>query len=173
MAPPLARIPDFIQGVPCPSPSSPLTKPTGFQRCTALAASPIPPSVKNTAWVQAFSPIGRKSSDLHPQRPAFRKSFSHPLPSTPAPASSPSLPESRSNSPPPSWKNDGFRTPSQALPGHLFCFFNKARDKVKILHFDTSGFCLYLKRLEKERFHLGAFAEAKRHRRYEFQRAAA
>lgn len=45
------------------------------------------------------------------------------------------------------------------LSGHLFCFFNKSRDKVKVLHWDTTGFCLYLKRLEKGRFHLGAFAE--------------
>ena len=85
------------------------------------------------------------------------------------------------------------RMQKDALSGHLFCFFNKARDKVKVLHWDTSGFCLYLKRLEKGRFHLGAFAEgeaispvtlqlileglelaeAKRHRRFDLQRAAA
>jgi transposase len=51
------------------------------------------------------------------------------------------------------------RLHQDALSGHLFCFFNKSRDKVKVLHWDTTGFCLYLKRLEKGRFHLGAFAE--------------
>ena len=73
-----------------------------------------------------------------------------------------------------------------ALSGHLFCFFNKPRDKVKVLCWDTTGFCLYLKRLERGRFHLGNYTdgqsltpvmlqlilegleltEAKRHKRY-------
>jgi len=85
------------------------------------------------------------------------------------------------------------RLQQDALSGHLFCFFNKARDKVKVLHWDTTGFCLYLKRLEKGRFHLGAFAngeavspvtlqlileglelaEAKRHSRFEIPKKAA
>ena len=38
--------------------------------------------------------------------------------------------------------------------GHLFLFFNKARDKVKILWWDNNGFILHYKRLEKHRFHL-------------------
>lgn len=42
-----------------------------------------------------------------------------------------------------------------AFSGHLFCFFNKPRNKVKVLCWDTTGFCLYLKRLERGRFHLG------------------
>lgn len=80
-----------------------------------------------------------------------------------------------------------------AFSGHLFCFFNKSRDKVKVLFWDTSGFCLYHKRLEKGRFHLGSFregepltpvalqlileglelSEAKRHPRFRLGRAAA
>lgn len=36
--------------------------------------------------------------------------------------------------------------------GNLFIFFNKARDKVKILWWDANGFVLHYKRLEKYRF---------------------
>jgi transposase len=36
--------------------------------------------------------------------------------------------------------------------GNLFIFFNKSRDKVKILWWDANGFVLHYKRLEKRRF---------------------
>ena len=36
--------------------------------------------------------------------------------------------------------------------GNLFIFFNKTKDKVKILHWDEVGFVLYCKRLEKHKF---------------------
>ena len=38
--------------------------------------------------------------------------------------------------------------------GHLFVFVGKAKDKVKVLFWDRSGFVLYMKRLEKGRFQL-------------------
>ncbi|MGI9511405.1 MAG: IS66 family insertion sequence element accessory protein TnpB, partial [Anderseniella sp.] len=36
--------------------------------------------------------------------------------------------------------------------GQLFVFVNKARDKIKILYWERAGFCMWQKRLEKERF---------------------
>ena len=38
--------------------------------------------------------------------------------------------------------------------GHLIVFVGKAKDTIKILFWDRSGFVLYLKRLEKGRFQL-------------------
>ena len=44
-----------------------------------------------------------------------------------------------------------------ALSGHLFVFFNKRLDKVKILYWDSNGFCLWNKRLERGCFKVGSF----------------
>lgn len=39
-----------------------------------------------------------------------------------------------------------------SLSGALFVFCNKQRDKLKVLYWDSTGFCLWYKRLECDKF---------------------
>ena len=43
---------------------------------------------------------------------------------------------------------------SSPTDGNVYIFINKARDKVKLLHWQSGGFILYYKRLESGRFEL-------------------
>ncbi len=36
--------------------------------------------------------------------------------------------------------------------GGIYVFINKSRDKLKLLYWDRNGFCLWYKRLEKQKF---------------------
>lgn len=36
--------------------------------------------------------------------------------------------------------------------GHLFGFCNRSRSLIKVLYWDRNGFCLWMKRLEKDKF---------------------
>jgi transposase len=39
--------------------------------------------------------------------------------------------------------------------GHLFVFYNKRKDQVRVLYWDRTGYCMVAKKLARGRFHLG------------------
>jgi transposase len=45
------------------------------------------------------------------------------------------------------------------LSGHLYVFFSRRCDRVRIIYWDRSGFAMWTKRLEKGRFHMTFAAE--------------
>lgn len=48
---------------------------------------------------------------------------------------------------------------SDPRSGDVFLFVNKTRDKIKLLHWNGSGFTLYYKRLEKGTFELPSYKQ--------------
>lgn len=63
------------------------------------------------------------------------------------------------------------RLEADPLSGHLFVFFNRRRDRVKILFWDRTGLCIWYKRIEKGRFRLTSL-DACRDRRHAEMEAA-
>jgi transposase len=49
---------------------------------------------------------------------------------------------------------------SNPADGAVYVFFNKQRDKLKLLYWDRNGFCMWYKRLEKERFKIPEVKDA-------------
>jgi transposase len=47
------------------------------------------------------------------------------------------------------------------LSGHLFVFFSKRRDRVRIVYWDRNGFAMWTKRLERGRFRPAFSADGK------------
>jgi transposase len=48
-------------------------------------------------------------------------------------------------------ENELFQNP---LSGHIYVFFNKRRDRLKLIYWDRNGYSLFYKRLEKGTFHI-------------------
>ena len=43
--------------------------------------------------------------------------------------------------------------------GHLFCFFNRRANQVRVLFWDRTGYCIFAKRLARGRFRLAAIVK--------------
>ncbi len=53
------------------------------------------------------------------------------------------------------------RMKDNPLSGDLFVFVNRRKSAMKILYFDTSGYCIWMKRLEAGSFQMPAYNEEK------------
>jgi len=47
------------------------------------------------------------------------------------------------------------------LSGHLYVFFSKRSDRVRVVYWDRNGFAMWTKRLERGRFHIPYDGEGK------------
>ena len=47
----------------------------------------------------------------------------------------------------------------EVLSGHLFVFFNRKADRVKILYYESNGLCLWYKRLNSGRYRVPKLAK--------------
>lgn len=56
---------------------------------------------------------------------------------------------------------------SDMFKGHLYLFCNRRQTQLKILYWDRNGFCLWLKRLEHDRFPWPRTAKAAREIRFD------
>ena len=54
----------------------------------------------------------------------------------------------------------------ELLSGHLFLFFNRRRDSVKRLHWDTDGLAIWYKSQESEDTHFNVFTRVEIHRTF-------
>ena len=63
------------------------------------------------------------------------------------------------------------RLKEDPFSGHLFVFFNRRKDRVKILFWDRSGLALYYKRIEKSRFRLSSLDACRNGKRAEIEAA--
>jgi len=54
----------------------------------------------------------------------------------------------------------GDHAPLDVTAGGLFVFINRARDRIKVLHFDRDGLAIWYKALEQGRFELPAVSHA-------------
>ncbi len=48
---------------------------------------------------------------------------------------------------------------SEVKVGTFYVFYNKGKDKLKILYWERNGFCLWYKRVEKQRFKISKISE--------------
>jgi transposase len=52
------------------------------------------------------------------------------------------------------------------LSGHLFLFFNRRRDHLKVLYFDNDGLAIWYKSQESEDTHFNIFTRVEMHRTF-------